>query len=195
MFLMKVGYIRVSKKDQNPEVQRDALEAAGCEKFFSESISSRKESRPELRAALHYCREGDTLVVVALDRLARSLKELIALVSDMEARGIEFSSLRENLDTTTAGGKLLFHVFGAVAEFERDLIRERTMAGLSTARARGRNGGRPKSLDNKKLAMASRLLKDGQTPVSEICEAVGVSRATLYRYLKPDGSPRSPAAA
>ncbi len=182
-------------KDQNLDVQKDALEAAGCEKIFSESISSRKETRPQLIAALDHCRKGDTLVVVALDRLARSLKELIALVGELDDKGVELVSLRESLNTSTPGGKLLFHVCGAVAEFERDLIRERTMAGLSTARARGRNGGRPAKLDKKKIALASRLLKDGETPVPEICEAVGVSRATLYRYLKPDGSPRSPTAA
>ncbi len=107
---MRVGYIRVSKKDQNPEVQRDVLEAAGCERIFAESISSRKEKRPQLEAALDYCRSGDALVVVALDRLARSLKELIALVSTMEEKGVELVSLRESLDTTTPGGKLLFHV-------------------------------------------------------------------------------------
>ncbi len=187
---MKVGYVRVSKKDQNPELQRDALAAAGCERIFEERISSRKEMRPQLATALDYCRAGDTLVVVALDRLARSLKELIALVGDMEARGVEFSSLRENLDTASPGGKLLFHVFGSVAEFERDLIRERTMAGLQAARARGRNGGRPKKLDEKKLALASKLLRDKETPIGEICEAVGVSSATLYRHLNPDGSPK-----
>ncbi len=189
---MKVGYIRTSTKDQNPDLQRQELVAAGCEKTFEEQISSRKADRPQLQAALSYCRAGDTLVVWKLDRLARSLKELISLVADMQERGVEFVSLRESLDTTTPGGKLVFHVFGSVAEFERDLIRERTMAGLEAARARGRNGGRPRSLDNKKLALASRLLKDKDVPVGEICEAVGVSRATLYRYLAPDGTIRKP---
>jgi len=191
---VKIVYIRTSKKDQNPELQRRDLLAFGCEKFFEEQISSRKAERPELRAALDYCREGDALVVWKLDRLGRSLRELIDLVNELQERGVEFVSLRESLDTTTPGGKLVFHVFASVAEFERDLIRERTMAGLEAARARGRKGGRKRALDAKKVTLASKLLKDRETPVSEVCEAVGVSRATLYRYLKPDGTPREGAA-
>jgi DNA invertase Pin-like site-specific DNA recombinase len=187
---MKIGYIRTSKKDQNPELQRRDLEAFGCERIFEEQISSRKEERPQLRAALDYCREGDALVVWKLDRLGRSLGELIHLVNELQDRGVEFVSLRESLDTTTPGGKLVFHVFASVAEFERDLIRERTVAGLEAARARGRKGGRKRAMDEKKVALASKMLKNREIPVSEVCEAVGVSRATLYRYLKPDGSPR-----
>jgi DNA invertase Pin-like site-specific DNA recombinase len=187
---MKVGYVRTSKKDQNPELQRRDLLAFGCERIFEEQISSRKEERPELRAAMDYCREGDELVVWKLDRFGRSLRELIDLVNELRGRGVEFVSLRESIDTTTPGGKLVFHVFGAVAEFERDLILERTVAGLEAARARGRNGGRPSKLDARKLALASRLMRDRETPISEVCEAVGVSRATLYRHLKPDGTPR-----
>jgi DNA invertase Pin-like site-specific DNA recombinase len=189
---MKVGYVRTSKKDQNPDLQRRDLEAFGCERIFEEQISSRKEDRPELRAAMDYCREGDELVVWKLDRFGRSLRELIDLVNELRARGVEFVSLRESIDTTTPGGKLVFHVFGAVAEFERDLILERTMAGLEAARARGRNGGRPPKLDARRLALASRLMRDRETPISQVCEAVGVSRATLYRHLKPDGTPREP---
>lgn len=187
---MDVGYIRVSKREQNPELQRRELEAAGCEKFYEERISSREASRPQLEAALEYCREGDRLVVWRLDRLGRSLKELIGLVGKLNERGVEFRSLRESLDTSTPGGKLVFHVFGSIAEFERDVIRERTMAGLEAARARGRNGGRPRAMDERKLALASRLMKDRETPVSEVCEIVGVSKATLYRHLKPDGTRR-----
>jgi DNA invertase Pin-like site-specific DNA recombinase len=187
---VKVGYIRTSKKDQNPELQRRELLAFGCERIFEEQVSSLKADRPELRAALEFCRKGDALVVWKLDRLGRSLRELIDLVNELQDRGVEFVSLRENLDTTTPGGKLVFHVFASVAEFERDLIRERTMAGLEAARARGRKGGRKRAMDAKKIALASKLLKDGETPVSDVCEAVGVSRATLYRYLKPDGTPR-----
>lgn len=187
---MKVGYIRTSKKDQNPELQRRDLMAFGCEKLFEEQISSRKEDRPELRAAVDYCREGDELVVWKLDRFGRSLRELIDLVNVLRERGVEFVSLRESIDTTTPGGKLVFHVFGAVAEFERDLILERTMAGLEAARARGRKGGRKPAMDDKKIALASKLMRDRDTPIGEICEAVGVSRATLYRYLTPDGRPR-----
>ena len=187
---MRVGYIRTSKKDQNPELQRRELEEFGCEKIFEEQISSRKADRPQLRAALEYCREGDELVVWKLDRFGRSLKELIELVNGLSARGVEFVSLRESLDTTTPGGKLVFHVFGAVAELERDIIRERTMAGLEAARARGRKGGRKRVMDEKKLALASAMLKNREIPVREVCEAVGVSRSTLYRHLKPDGSRR-----
>ena len=189
---MRVGYIRTSKKDQNPDLQRRELEAFGCERIFEEQVSSRNADRPELRAALEYCREGDELVVWKLDRFGRSLKELIELVNGVRERGIEFVSLRESLDTTTPGGKLVFHVFGAVAEFERDIIRERTMAGLEAARARGRKGGRKSVMDEKKLALASKMLKSREIPVGEVCEAVGVSRSTLYRHLKPDGSAREP---
>jgi DNA invertase Pin-like site-specific DNA recombinase len=187
---MRVGYIRTSKKDQNPDLQRRELEDFGCKKIFEEQISSREADRPELYAALDYCREGDELVVWKLDRFGRSLKEFIELVNGVRERGIEFVSLRESLDTTTPGGKLVFHVFGAVAEFERDIIRERTMAGLEAARARGRKGGRKPVMDEKKLALASKMLKNREIPVGEVCEAVGVSRSTLYRHLKPDGSTR-----
>lgn len=127
---MKVGYVRTSKKDQNPDLQRKDLDAFGCERIFEEQISSRKADRPALRAAIDFCREGDELVVWKLDRFGRSLRELIDLVNVLRERGVEFVSLRENIDTTSPGGKLVFHVFGAVAEFERDLILERTMAGL-----------------------------------------------------------------
>ena len=187
---MRVGYIRTSKKDQNPDLQRRKLEEFGCERIFEEQISSRKADRPQLRAALEYCRKGDELVVWKLDRFGLSLKELIELVNGLSERGIEFVSLRESLDTTTPGGKLVFHVFGAVAEFERDIIRERTMAGLEAARARGRKGGRKPVMDEKKLALASAMLKNRDIPVREVCEAVGVSRSTLYRHLSPDGSAR-----
>jgi DNA invertase Pin-like site-specific DNA recombinase len=187
---MRVGYIRTSKKDQNPDLQRRELEEFGCVRIFEEQISSRKADRPELGAALGYCREGDELVVWKLDRLGRSLRELIDLVNGLRDRGVEFVSLRESLDTTTPGGKLVFHVFASVAEFERDLIRERTMAGLEAARARGRKGGRKPVMDEKKLALASAMLKNREISVREVCEAVGVSRSTLYRHLRPDGSAR-----
>ncbi len=187
---MKVGYIRTSKKDQNPELQRRELEAFGCERFFEEQISSRKEGRPQLRAAMDYCREGDEFVVWKLDRFGRSLQELIELVNELKGRGVEFVSLRESLDTTTPGGRLVYHVFGAVAEFERDVIRERTMAGLEAARARGRKGGRKRAMDERKIVLASKLMRDRDTKIGEVCEAVGVSKATIYRYLKPDGTPR-----
>jgi len=185
-----VGYVRVSKREQNPDLQRRELEAAGCEKIFEEKISSREQTRPQLEAAMDYCREGDVLVVWKLDRLGRSIKELIELVNELKDRGVGFRSLRESLDTTTPGGKLVFHVFAAMAEFERDVIRERTMAGLEAARARGRKGGRKPVMDERKISLASKLMRDRNTPISDVCEAVGVSRATLYRYLTPDGTPR-----
>ncbi len=187
---MDVGYVRVSTREQNPEMQEDALKAAGCGRVFSERISTRKEKRPELEAAMDYCREGDVLVVWRLDRLGRSIRELIELVGKLQERGVGFRSLQENIDTTTAGGKLVFHIFASLAEFERDLIRERTMAGLEAARARGRSGGRPKALDEKKLQLASRLMRSREMTIPEVCQAVGVGRTTLYRYLKPDGTPR-----
>jgi DNA invertase Pin-like site-specific DNA recombinase len=187
---MRVGYVRTSKKDQNPGLQEKELEAFGCERTFEDEISSRKADRPQLRAALEYCREGDDLVVWKLDRFGRPLKELIELVNGLSEPGIEFVSLRESLDTTTPGGKLVFHVFGAVAEFERDIIRERTMAGLEAARAGGRKGGRKPVMDEKWLTLASAMLKNREIPISGVCEAVGVSRSTLYRHLKPDGSAR-----
>lgn len=180
---MKVGYIRTSKKDQNPELQRRDLLAAGCEKIFEEQISSRKADRPELRAAMEFCREGDEFVVWKLDRFGRSLQELIELVGVLKKRGVEFVSLRESLDTTTPGGKLVFHVFGAVAEFERDLILERTMAGLEAAKVRGRYGGRPRALDEGKAKLARRLKDEGEHSVEDICSMLGVGRSTLYRYL------------
>ena len=187
---MEVGYIRVSKRDQNTDLQRRELLAAGCEKVFEERISSRKERRPELGRAIEVCREGDRLSIWKLDRLGRSIRELIELVNGLQERGVEFRSLRESLDTKTPGGKLVFHVFASIAEFERDIIRERTMAGLEAARARGRKGGRKPVMHDKKLALASKLMRDRETPISEVCDVVGVSRATLYRYLKPDGTPR-----
>jgi DNA invertase Pin-like site-specific DNA recombinase len=171
-------------------MQRKALEADGCEQIFEERISSRKERRPELERALDYCRQGDVFVVWKLDRLGRSLKELIELVGRLQERGVEFRSLRESLDTTTPSGKLVFHVFASLAEFERDIIRERTMAGLEAARVRGKKGGRQRVMDDRKVALAARLMKDRDVPISEVCEAVGVSKATLYRYVKPDGTPR-----
>ncbi len=186
---MDVGYVRVSKREQNPDLQRRELSAAGCERIFEEKVSSREESRPQLEAAFDYCRDGDVLVVWRLDRLGRSIKELIELVNALQERGVGFRSLRESLDTTSPGGRLVFHVFASIAEFERDVIRERTMAGLEAARARGRKGGRKPVMDEKKIALASRLMSD-RVPIGEVCEAVGVSSSTLYRYLTPDGLPR-----
>ena len=181
---MKVGYARVSSKDQRLEPQRDALLADGCERVFDEKISSREAERKALLDAFDYCRPNDALVVTSLDRLGRSLRELIDLVGELENRGVGFRSLKENLDTSTAGGKLVFHVFASIAEFERELIRERTMAGLEAARARGRVGGRPRALDEGKARLARKLKEEGEHSVEEICAMLGVGRSTLYRYLQ-----------
>lgn len=179
---MLIGYARVSTQDQDPALQLDALMAEGCERVFEEKASGAQRDRPELKNAIEYIREGDTLVVWKLDRLARSLKQLIETVEDLEARGIGFRSLTENIDTTTSGGKLVFHLFGALAEFERGIIRERTRAGLDAARARGKVGGRPPALKPRDLDVARSLLKDGHSP-RDVANQLGVSISTLYRYL------------
>jgi DNA invertase Pin-like site-specific DNA recombinase len=186
---MQIGYARISTGEQTLDLQRDALAADGCEHTYTDVISGSKESRPGLDDALAYIRKGDTLVVWRLDRLGRSLKHLIETVTALEARGVGFKSLTEQIDTTTPGGKLVFHVFGALAEFERDLIRERTHAGLRAARARGRTGGRPTKLDAKTLALAQTLYDAGDTEVATICKTLGISRATLYRHIRRTGEP------
>jgi DNA invertase Pin-like site-specific DNA recombinase len=187
---MDIGYARVSTGEQTLDLQLDALAKAGCDKVFTETASGATSERPLLKEALAYARKGDTIVVWRLDRLGRSLQHLIATVADLRDRGVGFRSLTEQIDTTTSGGKLIFHVFGALAEFERDLIGERTHAGLAAARARGRTGGRPRALtDPKQLALARRLYADGETDVATICRTLGVSRATLYRYLQSDPLP------
>ena len=180
---MLVGYARVSTQDQKPALQLDALKAAGCEKVFKEKASGAQRDRPQLAAAIDYMREGDTLVVWKLDRLARSVKQLIETVEGLEAQGIGFRSLTEAIDTTTSGGKLVFHIFGALAEFERSIIRERTRAGLDAARARGRTGGRPKKLTDADLRAARAMLSAEDFTVDEVARRMGVSPATLYRYL------------
>jgi DNA invertase Pin-like site-specific DNA recombinase len=184
---MLVGYARVSTQDQTLDLQKDALEKAGCRKLFTDTASGAKAERKGLEEALAYVREGDTLVVWRLDRLGRSLNHLIETVADLDGRKIGFKSLTESIDTTTSGGKLVFHIFGALAEFERDIIRERTQAGLQAARARGRLGGRrrAKALDTpKKVAMAQALYADKSHTVGDICKTLNVSRATLYRYVR-----------
>ena len=181
---MLIGYARVSSDDQNLNLQKDALTRAGCERILEDRQSGAKADRPGLRDALDYARDGVTLTVWRLDRLSRSLKDLIDLVSQLEARGIGLKSLHESIDTTSSSGKLIFHVFGALAEFERNLIRERTQAGLAAARARGRRGGRPKSLGTAKRAIAVTLYDEKKHSVKEICEVVGVSKPTLYKYIE-----------
>ncbi len=180
---MLIGYARVSTHDQTLNLQRDALEKAGCTKIFTDVISGAKTERKGLDEVLSYVRTGDTLVVWRLDRLGRSLPHLISTMTDLEERGIGFKSITENIDTTTSGGKLIFHIFGALAEFERNLIRERTTAGLMAARARGRRGGRPKALTGKQRSIAQDLYEKHH-PITEICRTLKISRATLYRSLK-----------
>lgn len=186
--ILLVGYARVSTDDQKLDLQTDALKTAGCEKIFTDIISGAKAKRPGLEQALDFVRKGDTLVVWKLDRLGRSLKHLIETVNELNARGIGFKSLQEGMDTSSAGGRLIFHVFGALAEFEREIICERTQAGLKAARARGRLGGRPKAMDEETLRLASALMRDPAISIKDICKQLGVSRSTLYRYLRPDGS-------
>ena len=180
---MNIGYARVSTQDQNLDLQNDALKAAGCEKIYTDKMSGAKTDRPGLDEILGFIRKGDTLVVWKLDRLGRSLKHLIQVMNQLEEKGIFFKSVQESLDTSTPGGKLIFHVFGALAEFERDIIRERTLAGLAAARARGRVGGRPRKLSKKQVEMARNLMNDVSIPIGEICQTLGVSKATLYRYV------------
>src|SRR3954467_15934703 len=181
---MLIGYARISTLDQTLALQQDALTQAGCEQLYTDTLSGSVTERPGLTQALSHLRAGDTLVVWRLDRLGRSLAHLIETVRDLQERGIGFRSLQEQIDTTTSGGKLIFHVFGALAEFERDLIRERTHAGLQAARARGRLFGRPKVLSPQQVKQLQTLAKDERNTVAEICETLGISRATYYRYSK-----------
>lgn len=181
---MLIGYARISTNDQTLNLQIDALTAAGCEKIFTdEGISGSKTDRPGLNEALEYARSGDTLTVWRLDRLGRSLPHLIQVVNALADRGVEFKSLKETIDTSTAGGKLVFHVMAAMAEFERDLIRERTNAGLAAAKARGRNGGRPQALTAEQIKMGRTLAASPDLTVNQICEQLGCSRATYYRQI------------
>jgi DNA invertase Pin-like site-specific DNA recombinase len=180
---MKIGYARVSTLDQNLDMQMDALQSAGCELIFQEKMSGKKDDRPELQRCLDSLCKGDTLVVYKLDRLGRSTFKLLELTSELEKRGVEFVSIRDNIDTSTAVGKAMFRMMAVLAEMERDIIAERTQAGLQAARARGRVGGRPKT-DKTKVATALALYDAGQMTVPEITEATGVSKPTLYRAIK-----------
>lgn len=179
---MLIGYARVSTDGQTLDPQLDKLKAAGCDKIFTDVASGAKSDRPGLLEAINYAREGDTIVVMKLDRFGRSMSDLIAKTRDLAGRGIEFRSLSESIDTSTSAGKLLFHIMGSLAEFERDLIRERTHAGLEAARVRGRKGGR-KSTDPTKVAAAVSLYKQKTLTLAEIEKATGVSKSVLYRAL------------
>lgn len=180
---MKIGYARISTDDQDTALQRDALAAAGCEKVFEEIVSGSKAHRAQFEAALDFARAGDTIVVWRLDRLSRSLAELIATVHSLEERGVGLRSLTETIDTGTPNGRLIFHIFGALAEFERGVIRERTMEGLRAARRRGRIGGRPSAMSASDIAMAKALLANPEISVSTIARRFSVSPATLYRNV------------
>lgn len=180
---MKIGYARVSTTDQNANSQRDALKAAGCEKIIVDQVSGASSKRPKLDKLLASIGDGDVLVVYRLDRLGRSLPHLIEVVGDLEAEGTGFQSLSENIDTTTAGGRLVFHLMGALAEFERSLIVERTQAGLAAAKKRGVRVGRPPALTPAQVKHAQKLIDGGEAPTA-VARSLGVSRATLYRALK-----------
>lgn len=186
------GYARVSTGDQDSRLQHDALEAAGCYKVFTDTASGALASRPELGKLLDQLRPGDTLVVWRLDRLGRSIRHLIDQLTELQERGIEFRSLQENIDTGSSGGRLVFHIFASLAEFERDLISERTHAGLEAARARGRRGGRPPLLSGDKLRTARKLYEQQDMTVAQIGEVLGVSRTTVYRALQR-GADKPPA--
>jgi len=181
-----VGYARVSTPEQSLNLQTDALKKTGCARIFTDVASGAKSARPGLKDALNYARTGDTLVVWKLDRLGRSLPDLIAHVQQLDDKKIGFKSLQEQIDTTTSSGKLTFHLFSALAEFERDIIRERTQAGLKAARARGRIGGRPHLLNAKQIAMLKQMHANSENTIAEICNTLKISRPTAYRYLKKE---------
>ena len=180
---MLIGYARVSTRDPKAHLQLDALRDAGCEKIFEENASGARRDRPELNAALEFMRSGDILVVWKLDRLARSTRQLLETVELFDQRQIGLRTITQNIDTTNAGGGLIFTVFGTLAEFEREILRERTRAGLDAARSRGRKGGRPRSLSEKDLKQARALLTDPEITVEEVARRFGVGPSTLYRYL------------
>lgn len=184
---MIIGYARVSTQDQNPQLQLDALTSASCEQVFHETATGTLRERPELTTCLRTLRKGDALVVWKLDRLARSLKDLVEIIHDLNQRGVGFRSLTESIDTTSSGGRLVFHIFGALAEFEHCLIRERTIAGLAAARARGRKGGRKPALSTADVRKAAAMLADPAITKAEIAKHFGVSRVTLNASLNRAG--------
>ncbi len=187
---MKIGYARISTADQNLDLQADALKTVGCEKIFQDIASGAKDERKGLADAVEFARDGDILIVWKLDRLGRSLKHLIETVNRLHEKGVGFASVQESIDTTTSGGKLIFHVFGSLAEFERELIRERTQAGLKAARARGRKGGRKEKLTPQQVEMARAMVNDPGISIGAICETFKISKPTLYRYVPAPGKIR-----
>lgn len=187
---MRIGYARVSTKDQNLTLQEDALKKAGCERVFKEIASGAKSSRPVLKDLLSHLRQGDVLVIWKLDRLGRNLNHLVTLTNELLEKGVDLISLNDPIDTTTPQGRLVFNIFASLAEFERDLIRERTKAGLEAARARGRQGGRPPGLSKqaKTTALAAKTLyEEGQLSINAICAQLQISKPTLYAYLRHQG--------
>lgn len=187
---MKIGYARISTRDQDLSLQIDALKKSGCRRIFQEKMTGSTKDRPELQKMIEQLRKGDTIVIWKLDRLGRSLKDLVQLVNEIQTKGAGLQSLGDHLDTVTPQGKLTFHLFAALAEFERDIIRERTNAGLAAARARGRKGGRPKGLSKKAqhtAIIAEKLYLERELTVKEICEQLSISKMTLYNYLRHRG--------
>lgn len=187
---MLVGYVRISKNEQNMFLQKDALYRVGCQKLFGEILSGLKKDKPKLNEALQYLKSGDTLIVWRLDRISRSLKELLEIVTALELKGVNFKSLQECIDTSTSTGKFMFHIFGALAEFESNIIRERTKAGLAAARERGRKGGRPKILNKDQQKFVSKLYQNKKYTVEQLCEIMGISRPTLYKYIALKKNPK-----
>ena len=181
---MLIGYARVSTDDQKLRLQRDTLKEAGCTKLFREKVSGAAKALPARNKLLEFAREGDVVVVWKLDRLGRSLRDLIDVVNALKEKGVGFRSLQESIDTTTAAGKLTFHIFAALAEFERDLVRERTNAGLAAARRRGTQLGRPRSLTSEQVQMAQAMMTDPDLSARQVADQLGVHRSTLYRYLR-----------
>ena len=183
---MKIGYARVSTSDQRVNLQVDALTGSGCEIVYTEKVTGKTKDRPKLNELLEKIRMGDTVVVWKLDRLARSMKDLIDLIGRFQNAGVNFVSLQDNIDTSNATGRFFFHVFGALAEFETDMIRERTIAGLAAARARGRKGGRPKGLKPEQITLAKTIKKiydKREMTVTQIAKTFHIGRTTCYRYL------------
>jgi DNA invertase Pin-like site-specific DNA recombinase len=191
MAAMLIGYARVSTADQRLDLQVDALTRAGCDRIFSDHASGGRGDRVGLADALSHLRAGDTLVVWKLDRLGRTVRQLVDFTAELRVKEINFASLTDGIDTATAAGRFFFHVMAAMAEMERDLVRERTMAGLAAAKARGRLGGRPSKLTTKQISHAKLLLADPAVSGAEVAQTLGVARSTLYRSLqRPNGSPK-----